>query len=109
MCQAKLKGVSIGSTEIEFIPGEIKGGHYSADPRTAGLVLMYYTFNVYILIYIFTVENNFFFCMAFFINFISIIFFNLSSAKLYSPFRPFVPYTHYIIINTHNIICAVDF
>lgn len=38
MCQAKLKGVSIGSTEIEFIPGEIKGGHYNADPRTAGSI-----------------------------------------------------------------------
>lgn len=40
MCQAKLKGASIGSTEIEFIPGEIKGGHYIADTKTAGLVLM---------------------------------------------------------------------
>ena len=43
MCQAKLKGVSIGSTEIEFIPGEIKGGHYNADPRTAGLILKFFS------------------------------------------------------------------
>lgn len=36
MCQAKLKGANIGSTEIEFIPGKIQGGHYTADTRTAG-------------------------------------------------------------------------
>ncbi|CAH0713083.1 unnamed protein product, partial [Brenthis ino] len=38
MCQAQLKGASIGSTEIEFIPGEIKGGHYVADTKTAGSI-----------------------------------------------------------------------
>lgn len=37
MCGAKLKGDSIGSTEIEFRPGtKLKGGHYVADTRTAG-------------------------------------------------------------------------
>lgn len=39
MCQAKLSGASIGSTEIEFIPGKLRGGHYVADTRTAGLVI----------------------------------------------------------------------
>ncbi|XP_045777376.1 RNA 3'-terminal phosphate cyclase [Maniola jurtina] len=38
MCQAKLRGASIGSTEIEFIPGKIKGGHYVADTKTAGSI-----------------------------------------------------------------------
>ncbi|XP_031765877.1 RNA 3'-terminal phosphate cyclase [Galleria mellonella] len=38
MCQAKLKGVTIGSTEIEFSPGKIKGGHYMADTQTAGSI-----------------------------------------------------------------------
>ncbi|XP_039759242.1 RNA 3'-terminal phosphate cyclase [Pararge aegeria] len=38
MCQAKLKGASIGSTEIEFIPGRIRGGHYVADTKTAGSI-----------------------------------------------------------------------
>ncbi|XP_013163721.1 PREDICTED: RNA 3'-terminal phosphate cyclase-like, partial [Papilio xuthus] len=28
MCRAKLKGASIGSTDIEFIPGKLRGGHY---------------------------------------------------------------------------------
>ncbi|XP_045501891.1 RNA 3'-terminal phosphate cyclase [Colias croceus] len=38
MCKAKLKGANIGSTEIEFIPGKIKGGHYVADTQTAGSI-----------------------------------------------------------------------
>ncbi|XP_026320670.1 RNA 3'-terminal phosphate cyclase [Hyposmocoma kahamanoa] len=38
MCQARLKGAKIGSTEIEFIPGTIKGGHYTADTKTAGSI-----------------------------------------------------------------------
>ncbi|XP_026743893.1 RNA 3'-terminal phosphate cyclase [Trichoplusia ni] len=39
MCGAKLKGDSIGSTEIEFRPGSrLKGGHYVADTRTAGSI-----------------------------------------------------------------------
>ncbi|KOB73734.1 putative RNA 3 terminal phosphate cyclase [Operophtera brumata] len=36
MCNAKLKGVSIGSTEIEFTPGKLQSGHYTADTKTAG-------------------------------------------------------------------------
>ncbi|XP_060805774.1 RNA 3'-terminal phosphate cyclase isoform X2 [Amyelois transitella] len=36
MCKAKLKGVSIGSTQIEIWPGKILGGHYMADTKTAG-------------------------------------------------------------------------
>lgn len=38
MCGAKLKGTSLGSTEIEFWPGELKGGSYSAYINTAGSV-----------------------------------------------------------------------
>ncbi|XP_053614265.1 RNA 3'-terminal phosphate cyclase [Plodia interpunctella] len=36
MCQAKMKGVSIGSTQIEFWPGKIIGGQYMANTKTAG-------------------------------------------------------------------------
>lgn len=39
MCQAELKGAYIGSTEIEFTPGKIRGGHYVADTQTAGSVI----------------------------------------------------------------------
>ncbi|OWR48421.1 RNA 3'-terminal phosphate cyclase [Danaus plexippus] len=38
MCQAELKGAYIGSTEIEFTPGKIRGGHYVADTQTAGSI-----------------------------------------------------------------------
>ncbi|KAJ0173921.1 hypothetical protein K1T71_010067 [Dendrolimus kikuchii] len=38
MCKARLKGAEIGSTEIEFTPGKIHGGHYIADTKTAGSV-----------------------------------------------------------------------
>lgn len=38
ICQAKLKGANIGSTEIEFVPGRIRCGHYLADTRTAGSI-----------------------------------------------------------------------
>ncbi|CAH2042720.1 unnamed protein product, partial [Iphiclides podalirius] len=38
MCNAKLKGANIGSTEIEFTPGKIRGGHYLADTQTAGSI-----------------------------------------------------------------------
>ncbi|RVE49192.1 hypothetical protein evm_006199 [Chilo suppressalis] len=38
MCQGKLKGASIGSTEIQFAPGKIRGGHYIADTHTAGSI-----------------------------------------------------------------------
>ncbi|KAG6462631.1 RNA 3'-terminal phosphate cyclase [Manduca sexta] len=38
ICQAKLKGAHLGSTEIEFRPGKIRGGHYVADTQTAGSI-----------------------------------------------------------------------
>ncbi|CAG9795481.1 unnamed protein product [Diatraea saccharalis] len=38
MCRAKLKGANIGSTEIHFAPGKIRGGHYIADTHTAGAI-----------------------------------------------------------------------
>lgn len=38
ICSAKLKGASIGSTKIEFYPGNIKGGSYKAQVKTAGSI-----------------------------------------------------------------------
>ncbi|CAK1553104.1 unnamed protein product [Leptosia nina] len=38
MCQGRLRGANIGSTEIEFVPGRIRGGHYVADTQTAGSI-----------------------------------------------------------------------
>lgn len=38
ICSAKVKGATIGSTEIEFWPGKIKGGTYRAQVRTAGSI-----------------------------------------------------------------------
>ncbi|XP_072942662.1 RNA 3'-terminal phosphate cyclase [Epargyreus clarus] len=38
MCQARMNGAHIGSTEIEFIPGKLKGGRYFADTKTAGSI-----------------------------------------------------------------------
>lgn len=38
MCNGKLIGGSIGSTEIQFTPGKIQAGQYVADTKTAGLV-----------------------------------------------------------------------
>ncbi|KAL0869547.1 hypothetical protein ABMA27_005814 [Loxostege sticticalis] len=38
MCQAKMRGVNIGSTEIEFSPGKVRGGDYVADTHTAGSI-----------------------------------------------------------------------
>ncbi|CAF4788433.1 unnamed protein product [Pieris macdunnoughi] len=38
MCQAKLSGAHIGSTDIQFIPGKIRGGQYLAHIQTAGSV-----------------------------------------------------------------------
>lgn len=38
ICNGKLKGGSIGSTEIQLWPGKINGGNYSALVRTAGSV-----------------------------------------------------------------------
>lgn len=36
ICNALTKDVKIGSTEIEFKPGNLKGGEFTADTRTAG-------------------------------------------------------------------------
>lgn len=36
ICNAKVTGVQLGSSEIEFRPDRIKGGEYTADTRTAG-------------------------------------------------------------------------
>ncbi|KAJ2948238.1 hypothetical protein O0L34_g7466 [Tuta absoluta] len=38
MCQARIKGASIGSTEVEFIPGKLRSGQYMADTKTAGSI-----------------------------------------------------------------------
>ncbi|KAB0804957.1 hypothetical protein PPYR_01927 [Photinus pyralis] len=38
ICNGKLKGGSIGSTEIELWPGKVSGGNYSALVKTAGSV-----------------------------------------------------------------------
>ncbi|KAF2904574.1 hypothetical protein ILUMI_01594 [Ignelater luminosus] len=38
ICNAKLRGGEIGSTEIEFWPNKIKGGNYHAAIRTAGSI-----------------------------------------------------------------------
>jgi len=38
ICGAKTKGLRIGSTEVEFIPGKIKGGTYNIDIGTAGSI-----------------------------------------------------------------------
>lgn len=38
VCSAKVKGASIGSTDIEFWPGRIKGGSYRAQVKTAGSI-----------------------------------------------------------------------
>lgn len=40
ICNAKLSGAKLGSTEIEFAPGEIKGGKYEIDIGTAGSVTL---------------------------------------------------------------------
>ncbi|XP_071443635.1 RNA 3'-terminal phosphate cyclase [Hetaerina americana] len=36
MCGGSLLSGDVGSTEIIFEPGQIRGGHYKADPKTAG-------------------------------------------------------------------------
>ncbi|HDQ59796.1 MAG TPA: RNA 3'-terminal phosphate cyclase [Candidatus Woesearchaeota archaeon] len=36
ICSAEIKGNKIGASELVFIPGEIKGGSYSWDIKTAG-------------------------------------------------------------------------
>ncbi|XP_037046686.1 RNA 3'-terminal phosphate cyclase isoform X2 [Bradysia coprophila] len=40
MCNAKVIGASLGSTEIEFHPDVLKGGKYYADTQTAGSVAL---------------------------------------------------------------------
>lgn len=36
ICNGQVTGVHLGSSEIEFSPGRIKAGEYTADTRTAG-------------------------------------------------------------------------
>jgi len=36
ICDAKIESVSVGSKEIRFFPGKIKGGEYKVDVQTAG-------------------------------------------------------------------------
>lgn len=38
LCDGQLDGAAIGSTEITFTPGKIRGGTHSADTKTAGYV-----------------------------------------------------------------------
>ncbi|XP_077298765.1 RNA 3'-terminal phosphate cyclase [Arctopsyche grandis] len=38
MSGGRLRGAEIGSTEVEFVPGNIKGGEYYADTQTAGSI-----------------------------------------------------------------------
>lgn len=38
ICNGQLKGAGIGSTDIEFRPGKIEGGHYNIDVGTAGSI-----------------------------------------------------------------------
>jgi RNA 3'-phosphate cyclase len=40
MSNGKAEGLSIGSTDITFIPGEIKGGDYVIDIKTAGAITL---------------------------------------------------------------------
>ncbi|XP_060088248.1 RNA 3'-terminal phosphate cyclase [Heteronotia binoei] len=40
LCDGQLEGGKIGSTEITFIPGKIKGGTHVADTKTAGSVCL---------------------------------------------------------------------
>ncbi|KAJ6643140.1 RNA 3'-terminal phosphate cyclase [Pseudolycoriella hygida] len=40
ICNAKVTGASLGSCEIEFQPGALKGGKYYADTQTAGSVAL---------------------------------------------------------------------
>ncbi|XP_074036782.1 RNA 3'-terminal phosphate cyclase isoform X1 [Leptinotarsa decemlineata] len=38
ICSANVNGASLGSTEVEFYPGEIKGGNFLAQVKTAGSI-----------------------------------------------------------------------
>ncbi|XP_042322055.1 RNA 3'-terminal phosphate cyclase isoform X1 [Sceloporus undulatus] len=40
LCDGKMEGGEIGSTEITFTPGKIKGGTHAADTKTAGSVCL---------------------------------------------------------------------
>ncbi|XP_044288504.1 RNA 3'-terminal phosphate cyclase [Varanus komodoensis] len=40
LCDGQLEGGQIGSTEITFTPGQIKGGTHTADTKTAGSVCL---------------------------------------------------------------------
>uniref|UniRef100_A0A336KA95 RNA 3'-terminal phosphate cyclase n=1 Tax=Culicoides sonorensis TaxID=179676 RepID=A0A336KA95_CULSO len=40
ICNAKVRGAELGSTEVEFIPQQISGGKYQADTKTAGSVCL---------------------------------------------------------------------
>jgi len=40
ICNGKVKGNSIGSQEIEFYPGEVKGGKFNVDIGTAGSITL---------------------------------------------------------------------
>ncbi|XP_055320835.1 RNA 3'-terminal phosphate cyclase isoform X2 [Sitodiplosis mosellana] len=40
ICRASVKGLSIGSTEVEFCPNQLKSGEYTADTKTAGSVAL---------------------------------------------------------------------
>lgn len=40
ICGGELKGANLGSTEVEFIPGKIKGRNYKIDVGTAGAVTL---------------------------------------------------------------------
>lgn len=42
LCCGQLENAHIGSTEINFAPGRIKGGALTADTKTAGLVGILY-------------------------------------------------------------------
>ncbi len=40
ICRAEMLGVELGSKKIEFIPGEIEGGHHSINIGTAGAITL---------------------------------------------------------------------
>lgn len=40
LCDGQLDGAEIGSTEITFTPGKIRGGTHTADTKTAGYVAL---------------------------------------------------------------------
>ena len=40
ICQAEVKGAELGSTGVEFVPGQIKHGQYSIDVGTAGSITL---------------------------------------------------------------------